>query len=261
VILAEWAGVAIEKARAYERSEHQRGEYERAVLELQATLDIALAAGDATGPDRVLELVAKRARVLIDAQSRLVMLRDRAELVIAASSGNADPPRGRRVPVSDPLWEEVIESRSPLRIHLAPGDCDFPTARTALLVPMLHLGAAFGVLAGFDRGIERAPFTEHDEKRLQNFAAIAANAVAIAKRIDPHRPHTSPAAEDDGQHKPAHALVEEMLQILDGIQETFSTALRHPDRDHYETTIREANETIARALRNLRSAVMTDDAP
>ena len=162
----------------------------------------------------------------------------------------------------------MIESRSPLRIgdpasriHLAPGDPGFPSARTALLVPMLHLGSAIGVLAAFDRGIERAPFTERDEKLLRNFAATGANAVAIAKRIDPDRLQRSPAALDNGQQKPAYALVEETLQILGDVQETFSTALRQSDRDHYEATIREANETIARALRSLRSAVMTKDAP
>ena len=269
VILAEWAGVAIDKARAYERSEHQRDECERAVLELQATRDVALAAGDAGGPDRVLELVAKRGRALLDAQSTLVMLRDGAELVVAASSGYADPLCGRRVPVSASSWGEVIESRNPLRIgetasriHLVPGDPGSPSARTALLVPMLHLGSAFGVLAAFDRGIERARFTEADEKLLQNFAATSANAVAIAKRINPDRLHTSPAARDNRHQKPAHALVEETLQILDGVQGMFSTALRHSDRGHYETTIREANETLARALRSLRSAaVMTKDAP
>ena len=268
VILAEWAGVAIEKARAYERSEHQREECERAVLELQATRDVALAAGAATGLHRVLELVAKRGRALIDAQSTLVMLRDGSELVVAASSGYADPPGGRRVPVSGPFWGEVIESRSPLRIgdtgsriHLVPADPGFPSARTALLVPMLHLRTAIGVLAAFDRGSERAPFTERDEKLLQNFAATSANAMAIAKSIDPDRPPTSPAARDDGQQKPARALVQETLQLLDGVQETLSTALRHSDRDHYEATIREANETIARALRSLRSADMTKDTP
>ena len=268
VILAEWAGAAIERARAYERSEHQRDECERAVLELQATRDVALAAGAATGLGRVLELVAKRGRALIDAQSTLVMLRDGSELVVAASSGHADPPRGRRVPVLGSFCGEVIESRSPLRIgdaasriHLAPGDPGFPSARTALLVPMLHHGAAIGLLAAFDRGIERAPFTERDEKLLQHFAATGANAVAIAKNIHPDGTCTSPAARDDGQQKPAHALVEETLQILDGVQETLSTALRHSDRDHYEATIREANETIARALRSLRSADMTTDAP
>ena len=268
VILAEWAGVAVENARAYERSEHQRDECERAVLELQATRDVALAAGDAAGLDRVLELVAKRGRALIDAQSTLVLLRDASELVVAASSGHANPPRGQRVPVSGSLWGEVIESRSPLRIgdtasriHLAPGDPGFPSTRTALLVPMLHLGAAIGVLAAFDRGIERAPFTEDDEKLLKNFAATGANAVAIAKSIDPDPLHTFPAARDDAQQQPAHALVQESLQILDGVQETLSTALRHSDQDHYEATIREADETIARALRSLRSADMTKDTP
>jgi len=263
VILAEWVGVAIEKARAYERSEHQRRERERAVLELRATRDVALAAGAATGPDRVLELVAKRGRALLDAQSTLVMLRDGSELVVAASSGYADPPRGRRVPVSGSFWGEVIETRSPLRIgetasriRLAPDGPGFPSARTALLVPMLHLGVAFGVLAAFDRGIERAPFTAGDEKRLENFAATAANAVAIAKRVDPH-----PAARDGGQQKPAHALVQGTLQLLDGLQDTLSTALRHSNRDHYEATITEANATIAQALRSLRSAAMTNDTP
>jgi GAF domain-containing protein len=268
VILAEWVGVAIEKARAYERSEHQRDECERAVLELQATRDVALAAGAAAGLDRVLELVAKRGRALIDAQSTLVMLHDGSELVVAASSGYADPPRGQRVAASGSFWGEVIESRSPLRIgdtasrtHRAPADPGFPSARTALLVPMLHLRTAIGVLAAFDRGTERAPFTERDEKLLQNFAATSANAIAIAKSIDPDRPRTSPAARDDGQQKPEHALVHETLQLLDGVQETLSTALRRSDRDHYEATIREANETIARALRSLRSADMTKDTP
>jgi hypothetical protein len=49
--------------------------------------------------------------------------------------------------------------------------------------------------------------------------------------------------------------------LLGDVQETLSTALRHSDRDHYETTIRETNEKIAQALRSLRSAVMTTDAP
>ena len=127
VILADWAGVGIEKARADERSEHQRDECERPVLELQAMRDVALAAGDATGLDRVLELVAKRGRALIDAQSTLLMLGDGSKLVVAASSGYADPPRGQRVPVPGSVRGEVIEGRSPLRIgvsgsrtHLAP---------------------------------------------------------------------------------------------------------------------------------------------
>ena len=44
----------------------------------------ALAAGAATGLDRVLELLAKRGRALIDAQSTVVMLRDGSKLVVAA---------------------------------------------------------------------------------------------------------------------------------------------------------------------------------
>ena len=107
------------------------------MLELEAVRDVALAAGDATGLDRVLELVAKRGRALIDAQSTLLVLGDGSELVVAASSGYADPPRGQRVPVPGSVRGEVIEGRSALRIgvsgsrtHLAPADPGFPTART-----------------------------------------------------------------------------------------------------------------------------------
>jgi two-component system, NarL family, sensor histidine kinase DevS len=263
VILAEWAGVAIEKARVYERSERRRAECERAVLELQATRDIALAAGDATGLERVLELVAKRGRALTDARSTAVMLREGPDLVVAASSGCVDRPHGRRVPVSGSTPRAVIESGRPLRIgdttprtRVAPGELGFPSARTALLVPMLHLGTAVGMIAAFDRGVERAPFTEADEKLLQNFAATGANAVAIARSIDPDRLQISLTAQDAGHQRPAHTLLKETLQTLGAIQETLSTALRHSDRDHHETAIREANETIAQTLRSLRSATM-----
>ena len=42
VVLARWAGIAVENARLYEYAERQRRELERAVRGLQATQAIAL---------------------------------------------------------------------------------------------------------------------------------------------------------------------------------------------------------------------------
>src|SRR3954468_18294378 len=67
VVLAEWAGIAIENARLYQASEQRRDELERAVRGLEATTAIARAVGGETDLARVLELIVKRGRALVDA--------------------------------------------------------------------------------------------------------------------------------------------------------------------------------------------------
>ncbi len=65
VILAEWAGVAIENARLYETSERRREELEKAFRGLEATRDIAVAIGGEIALEHVLELIVKRGRALV----------------------------------------------------------------------------------------------------------------------------------------------------------------------------------------------------
>ena len=62
VMLAGWAGIAIENARLYEGSERRRGELERAVRRLEATTAIARAVGGETDLARILELIVERGR-------------------------------------------------------------------------------------------------------------------------------------------------------------------------------------------------------
>ena len=68
VMLAGWAGIAIENARNYESSERRREELERAVRRLEATTAIARAVGGETDLDRILELIVDRGRALIEAR-------------------------------------------------------------------------------------------------------------------------------------------------------------------------------------------------
>jgi len=87
IVLADWAAIAIEHARLYETVNSRRKELERAVRGLEATVTIARAVGAETELERVLELIVKRGRALVDARSVLILLREGDELCVAASAG------------------------------------------------------------------------------------------------------------------------------------------------------------------------------
>jgi GAF domain-containing protein len=87
VLLAEFAGVAIDHARRHTASEAHREELQRAVAALDATIQIARAVGGQTDLEQILRLVAKRARALVSARTLVIEhLRD-GELVVAAGAG------------------------------------------------------------------------------------------------------------------------------------------------------------------------------
>ena len=87
LVLARWVAIAIENAHLYEDIDARRGELERAVSGLEATVAITRAVGGETDLNRVLELVVKRGRALVDARHFLVLLAEDAELVVAAAAG------------------------------------------------------------------------------------------------------------------------------------------------------------------------------
>jgi signal transduction histidine kinase len=262
VILAEWAGAAIANARLYEHSERRREQLERAVRGLEATRDIAVAIGAATGPERVLELIAKRGRALIDARAILIMLREGPDLVVAAGAGYADDVGGHRLPIAESTSGHVLERGVPERIgdvaarlRIAPAELGVADAQTALLAPMLHRGAAIGVLAAFDRGDQGAPFTEADEQLMQTFAASAANAVAIARSVEADRLRSSMAAADAERRHWARELHDDTLQVLGGLRVLLSGTLRRGDPTHYEVAMREAVTGIELGIEGLRSII------
>ena len=267
VILAGWAGAAIENARLFERSERRREQLEEAVRGLEATRDIAVAVGATSGPERVLELIAKRGRALISARAVLIMLRDGADLVVAASAGYASDVNGHRLPISGSTSGQVLERGVPERIadvtarlRIAPAELGVPDARSALLVPMLHRGAGLGVLAAFDRGEDAESFTETDAQLLHTFAASAANAVAIARSVEADRLRSSMAAADAERGRWARELHDDTLQIFGGLRVVLSGVLRRGDASLYEAAMREAVGSIEQGIDGLR-AIISDLRP
>jgi two-component system, NarL family, sensor histidine kinase DevS len=262
VILADWAAVAIDNARLYERSERRREEAEKAIRGLEATRDVAVAIGGEIALENVLELIVKRGRALVGARSLVIMLREGHELVVRASAGHVESMHGARLPIADSTSGQVLERRSPERItdvtarlRIASAQFGVKDPQSALLVPMLYRGEGVGVLAAFDRGEVGSVFSEDDEQILRAFAASAATAVALAQSVQSDRLRSSLAAADAERRRWARELHDETLQGLGGLRVLLSSARRSDDLARARTAMDEAVEHIEREISNLRSII------
>jgi signal transduction histidine kinase len=267
VMLAQLAATAIENARLFETSEHRRQELERAVRSLEASRDITHAIGGDSELDEVLELIAKRGRALVEAQSLLIMLREGNELVVAASAGHATDACGRRLPIGASTSGQVLERGVPervadvtARLQIAPEDLGVPDAHAALLVPMLHRGTGVGVLAAFDRRHPDRVFSAGDEELLRTFAQSAANAVAIKRSVESDRLRSALSAADRERARWARELHDGTLQALGALRVMLASAVRRADPETGEQAMRQAIADIEQEIANLR-ALITDLRP
>ena len=112
VLLAEFAGVAIDHAGRYTGAESRRDELERTVAALEATTQIARAVGGETDLDVVLELVAKRGRALVSARTLLIELEQGESLVVAAGAGEfPEGVLGERVALRETVASAALRTR------------------------------------------------------------------------------------------------------------------------------------------------------
>jgi signal transduction histidine kinase len=266
-VLADWAAIAIENARLYTSLEARSAELERAVRGFEATAAIAQALGTETSLDRVLELVVKRARALVEARSVLVLLREGDELVLAAAAGQVTGGDRRRIPVVGSTSGEVLESERPRRIDDVDLQLRIPAERlgvsdasAALLVPLMYRGRALGVLAAFDRLTGEEGFGSDDEQVLRAFAASAATAVASARTVEADRLRHSLEAAESERRRWARELHDETLQALGGLSVLLNSAGHSSDPDVLQGAIADASEHVSREIENLR-AIITELRP
>jgi two-component system, NarL family, sensor histidine kinase DevS len=262
VVLADWAAIAIENARLYRDVAGRRDELERAVRGLQATAAIARAIGGETDLGRVLELVVKRGRALIDAHDVLIWLREGDELVVAAGAGHVNVGADVRVPLAASTAGEVLASGRSRRIadamrelRVPPPALGIESASTALLVPLVYRGNGLGVLAAFDRLDGDGTFTRDDEQLLEAFAAQAATAVATAKTVEADRLRRSIAAAEAERRRWARELHDETLQALGGLKVALSGASRLDDAEAMRAAMRDATDQLGRDIEALRRLI------
>ncbi len=261
-VLAQWAATAISNARLYETSESKRLEAERAVRALQAAQDIADAIGSVDDLREILEVIVRRGRSLVDAQSVLILLREGEELVVAASAGHVHEALGRRIPLHGSTSGQVLMRGQAQRVSdaaadlaISPTHLGVTSANAALLVPMFHRGAGVGVLAAFDRGADGDSFQLADEQVLRAFAASAANAVAIKRSVEADRLRAAIEAAEAERSRWARELHDQTLQTLGGLRVMISSALRRADAEGLEPVMRQAIADIELETANLRGII------
>lgn len=260
VILAEWAAIAIDNARLYKAVSDRREELERAVRGLEATTEIARALGGETELDRVLELIAKRGRALVDARSLLILLEEGEHLVIAATAGETPgDARGRRLPIE--LSGELLQSGRAERLADISSRPGFSSgeigvvARSALIVPMVFRGQAVGILAAFDRMIGGPEFRREDEGLMLSFAASAATAVYTAQSVAAERLRENMAASEEERRRWARELHDETLQALGGLRVVLSSALQRGSPEGLAAAVRDAVDQLSSEIENLRNLI------
>jgi GAF domain-containing protein len=191
LLLAEFAGLAIDHAQRYADSEVRREDLEHRVDALDATVQIGRTLAGQTDLDLILALVAKRGRTLVCARSLVIELIDGENVLIAAGAG--DLPEGaligKRVAIERSVASAALRTLCPQRLENGLHRSRFAEDRlddlgcmpgAGLVVPLVLCGQPYGALVAVDR-LEGGPrFTVDDEELLEAFAAGAATAVVSA---------------------------------------------------------------------------------
>ena len=157
VLLAGWATVAVENAGLYEQGERDRRELERALRAYRATREVALAIGSDLELDHALELIARRGRPLVSADTLVMLLSDGARHEAVAWDGERAAGETTALTV-DPAAAPAAAWRA----------LGVPAPEAVLIVPMIYRGTPIGTLAAFRSG--EAPFTADDRELLESYA-------------------------------------------------------------------------------------------
>jgi signal transduction histidine kinase len=231
-LLAAQRAAATDSARLVGELASQGQELKRALRTMRTAMEIATAVGSDTDLDRILELIARRARALVDADGLLIWLRHGDMLRIAAVAGNADIPEDAAIPLGGSTAGETLLAGRSLRVEDAremrvdPAEFGMSQASSALIVPLTHHGRGLGVLMAFDRLGAMASFDAGNERALEAFAASAATAVATARLVEAQRLHDSIAAAEAERGRWARELHDETLQGLASLKLALTGALR-----------------------------------
>jgi signal transduction histidine kinase len=246
VALADWAAIAIANARRHGGVRGQRDELVRAVRAFETSEAIGRALAGETQLERVLELVVKRSRALVEARVMILALREGDELVIRAASGEVERSQvALAIPLEDSLSGYVQRSGRAQRLSdSTPGISALLLkafgAHTELVVPLRFRGQGLGVLAALDRLSDGPEFSIEDERLMTAFATSAATAVATARDVAAEGLRRSLEAAERERSRWARELHDQTLQDLAGLKVMLSGARRAKDREQVDRILEQA---------------------
>lgn len=262
IILADWAAVAVDNARVHAEVQTRNDKLQRMNRVLAATTSIAHAMGSETDLERVLELIVKRGRALVEAGTMFISLAQEDEqLVIAAAAGDQGPSLpGTRVPLAGSTAGEVLRDGHPRRVRadrlsFSPAQLGIPGMTNCLLVPLVFRGRSLGVLFALDRVDAEATFSGEDEELLLAFAASAATAVATAQDVSENRLRDILDSAERERRRWARELHDETLQGLAGLQLLLSIAEQQSRDESTSAKVRDVLDALGSEIGKLRTLI------
>lgn len=248
--LALWAGIAIENARLYTSLSDREAQVERALRQAETSVDIARTVGGEIEVGRVLDLIVKRGRALVEARQLLVLLRRGSRLTVAAHAGvDGEAARELVISADDSALERAMSHRVSQRLGRGtpPSSARLRErlgAEVALVVPLLFRGRAVGALVALDRETDDGEFDEEDERLLQAFATSAGTAVATAQTVQSERLQQQVEIGERERQRWARELHDDTLQGLAAIRISLATALQSKGEDRADRVVTAAEATV-----------------
>lgn len=253
LVLATHAGVAIENARLYQEA-RRRGHWLEAVREISTSI----LAG--TEIDGVLQVIAHRARELVDAATATIVTPGggRDSLTITVADGaHAEQLIGLRVPTQGSVSGEVIRSGRPEVLADASSDVRTYQPMIALgnmgplvLVPLVLRGKPIGTLT-VANPVGGTAFDEEAVRLVETFADQASVALEYGRaQSELNRLNLLDDRERIGREL-HDGVIQSLFSVGMGLQ---ATAARSRDPE-VESRVEAAVGEIDRAIRDLRNYI------
>jgi signal transduction histidine kinase len=253
-LLASQAAVAIENAHLYEAATGWS-------RQLESLNEVGNALATETELDRLLDLIARRLRELLDARLVTVLLpAGRDELRFAAVAGEGgEQIVGETIARSTSKTGRVLALQRSERVDSVLDDPDVDNeamrllkARSGLWVPLLVRGRAIGVLAAHDKLGQDVRFTDTDLRLAETFATRGALAVDLSERIARDSLRRVVEAQELERRRLARELHDETGQALTSILLGLKALEEKVDDTDSRAAAAELRELVVATLQDVR---------